>query len=172
MIAALAAGSLWLFFNRNWRLLLLFVLAGVATSGGLYFFFSFREPRMITQITTFSTIIPEYRELIHHIARTLSEPVALLAVAALPVIGRRLRPLRRWGLLLLFSAISFFIAASTDVHAGANLNYFYEFLFSATPLALLSVFHLKANTPQLKVGSVFLAGLLRFYFVLPVLLNF
>src|SRR5262245_3487373 len=142
MIAALAAGSLWLFFNRNWRLLLLFVLAGVATSGGLYFFFSFREPRMITQITTFSTIIPEYRELIHHIARTLSEPVALLAVAALPVIGRRLRPWRRWRLLLLFSAISFFIAASTDVHAGANLNYFYEFLFSATPLAVLSVFHL------------------------------
>jgi hypothetical protein len=168
MIAALAAGSFWLFLNRNWRLLLLFVLAGVTTFGGLYFFFSFREPRMITQMTTFSTIIPEYRELIHHIARTLREPVTLLAVAALPIIGRRLRPWRRWKLLVLFSAISFFIAASTDVHAGGNLNYFYEFLFSATPLAVLGVFHLKANTRKWKAGGVFLAGLIGFYIVLPI----
>ena len=169
MIAALAAGILWLFLNRNWHLLLLFVLAGVTTFGGLYFFFSFREPRMITQMTTFRTIIPEYRELIHHIARILREPVSLLAVAALPMIGRYpLRPWRRWKLLLLFSAISFCIAASTDVQAGGNLNYFYEFLFSATPLAVLSVFHLKANTRKWKAGSVFLAGLIGFYIVLPI----
>jgi hypothetical protein len=45
MIAALAAGSLWLLLKRNWHLLLLFVLAGVATFGGLYFLFSLREPR-------------------------------------------------------------------------------------------------------------------------------
>jgi hypothetical protein len=67
MIAALAAGSLWLFLQRNWRLLLLFLLAGVATFGGLYFLFSLREPRMVAQMTTFKTIIPEYRELVHHI---------------------------------------------------------------------------------------------------------
>src|SRR5215470_19983326 len=97
MIAALAAGILWLFLKRNWRLLLLFVLAGVATSGGLYFFFSLREPRMIEQMTTFRTIIPEYRELINHIARVLKEPVPLLALAALPVIAwYPLRPWRRW----------------------------------------------------------------------------
>ena len=47
MIAALAAGILWLFLKRNWRLLLLFLLGGVATFGGLYFSFSLREPRMI-----------------------------------------------------------------------------------------------------------------------------
>ena len=169
MIAALAAGSLWLLLKRNWRLLVLFLLAGVATFGGLYFFFSLREPRMVAQMTTFRTIIPEYRELIHQIVQILREPVSLLAVAALPMIGRYpLRPWRRWKLLLLFSAISFVIAASTDVHAGGNLNYFYEFLFSATPLAILSVFHLKADTPKRKVGSVFLAGLIGFYIVLPI----
>src|SRR5262249_50959875 len=170
MIAALAAGILWLFLKRNWRLLLLFVLAGVATSGGLYFFFSLREPRMIEQMTTFRTIIPEYRELINHIARVLKEPVPLLALPALPVIAwYPLRPWRRWRLLLLFSAISFCIAASTDVHAGGNFNYFYEFLFSATPLAVLSVFHLKANTRKWKAGGVFLAGLILFYLVLPII---
>jgi len=42
MIAALAAGILWLFLKGNWHLLLLFVLAGVTTFGGLYLFFSFR----------------------------------------------------------------------------------------------------------------------------------
>jgi hypothetical protein len=168
MIAALTAGILWLFLNRNWRLLLLFVLAGVTTFGGLYFFFSFREPRMIEQMTTLSMPIPEYRGLIDHIARTLREPVSLLAVAALAVIGGPLRPWRRWKLLLLFAAISFCIAASTDVQAGGNLNYFYEFLFSATPLAVLSVFHMKANTRKWKAGSVFLAGLIGFYIVLPI----
>src|SRR5262249_10019073 len=39
---------------------------------------------------------------------------------------------------------------------------------SATPLAVLSVFHLKANTRKWKVGSVFLAGLIGFYLVLPI----
>src|SRR5262245_12419827 len=169
MIAALAAGILWLFLKRNWRLLLLFVLAGVATSGGLYFFFSLREPRMIEQMTTLSKTIPEYRGLIDHITRILREPVSLLAVAALPMIGRYpLRPWRRWKLLLLFSAISFCIAVSTDVQAGGNLNYFYEFLFSATPLAVLSVFHMKADSRKWKVGSLFLAGLIGFYIVLPI----
>ena len=166
MIAGLAAGILWLFLNRNWRLLLLFVLAGVATSGGLYFFFLVREPRMIEQMTTFRTIIPDYRGLIYHIARILIEPVSLLAVAAL--IGRYpLRPWRPWKLLLLFSAISFCIAVSTDVHAGGNLNYFYEFLFSVTPLAVFSVFHLKTDPRKWKAGSVCLAGLMGFL-VLPI----
>jgi len=168
MIAALAAGILWLFLKRNWRLLLLFLLGGVATFGGLYFSFSLREPRMIAQMTTLRTTIPEYRDLIHHIARILREPVSLLAVAALPVIGRYpLRPWRRWKLLLLFSAISFCIAAATDMQAGGNVNYFYEFLFSATPLAVLSVFHLKADT-RTKVGNILLAGLIGFYVVLPI----
>lgn len=48
------------------------------------------------------------------------------------------------------------------------MNYFYEFLFSATPLAVLSVFHLKANTRKWKAGSVLLAGLIGFFMVLPV----
>jgi hypothetical protein len=171
MIAAPAAGILWLFLNRNWRLLLLFVLAGLATSGGLYFFFSFREPRMIAQMTALTTIIPDYRGLIYHIARVLGEPVSLLAVAAL--IGQYpLRPWRPWKLLLLFSAISFCIAALTDVQAGGNLNYFYEFLFSATPLAVLSVFYLKADPRKWKAGSVCLAGLIGFYIMLLIVRDF
>jgi hypothetical protein len=52
--------------------------------------------------------------------------------------------------------------------SGGNLNYFYEFLFSATPLAVLSVFHLKASTRSWKAASVFLAGLIGFYVVLPI----
>ena len=168
MVAALAAGMLWLFLKQHWRLLLLFVLAGVATFGGLYFFFAFREPRMIGQMTTLRRIIPEYHGLIGQIVRILREPVLLLAIAALPVISRYpLRPWRRWKLLLLFSAISFCIAAATDMQAGGNVNYFYEFLFSATPLAVLSVFHLKADT-RTKVGNILLAGLIGFYVVLPI----
>jgi len=168
LIAAFAAGVLWLFLQRNWRQLLLFVLAAVTTSGGFYLFFSLREPNMLQQMTTFSTIIPEYRDLIHQISRILKEPLTLLAIAGLPLIGLPLRLWRRWKLLLLFSAVSFCIAASTDVHAGGNLNYFYEFLFSATPLAVLSVFHLKASTRNWKAASVLLAGLIGFYLVLPI----
>ena len=123
---------------------------------------------MIQQMTTFSTIILEYRDLIHQIGQILKEPLTLLAIAGLPLIGLPLRPWRRWKLLLLFSAVSFCIAASTDVHAGGNLNYFYEFLFSATPLAVLSVFHLKASTRNWKAASVLLAGLIGFYVVLPI----
>ena len=169
MLAAVGAGTVWLLLKRNWPLLLQFVLAGAMTFAGFYFFFSLRQPRMLQQITTFSSIIPEYREWIHQIGQTLREPVPLLALAALPMIGRHWQPWRRWKLLLLFSAISFCIAGLTAVHAGANLNYFFEFLFSVIPLAVFAVLHLKLNHRQWKTCSVFLAGLIGFYIVLPIL---
>jgi hypothetical protein len=168
MVAALVAGIVWLVLKRYWHLLLVFIMAGITTSGTFYLFFSLREPRMIQQMTTFSTIIPEYRDLIHQIGQILKEPLTLLAIAGLPLIGLPLRPWRRWKLLLLFSAVSFCIAALTALHSGANLNYFYEFLFSVTPLAVLGVLHLKANSREWTACSVLLAGVIGFYIVLPI----
>ena len=66
MVAALAAGIVWLVLKRYWHLLFVFIMAGITTSGAFYLFFSLREPRMIQQMTTFSTIyivLPIVRDL-------------------------------------------------------------------------------------------------------------
>jgi hypothetical protein len=78
--------------------------------------------------------VPGLLQLIHHV---ISEPVVLLA--ALAISPAAWRAGSRWGLLTLFALMSFSIAALTDLQAGGNVNYFFEFLLATVPAAVLGV---------------------------------
>lgn len=140
MVAALAAGIIWLLVRRLWMDLARFTIAGCVASAGLYLLWAVREPRMVAQILSLRIGHVDVAGEIASLHTVFTEPVVLLAIAAIPLFVRRISP--RWGLLILFIAISFAIAGITDLHPGANINYFYEALFAAVPAAVLGVWRL------------------------------
>jgi hypothetical protein len=128
LVAALAAGFLWLLFYRRSRGLGAFAAAGALSSLGLYLVFWAREPRMLSQITALSPGIKDLPGASRLTFRAIREPVSLLSLLALPPIASRFSP--RWALLFLFALISFVIAGLTELQAGANINYFFEALLA------------------------------------------
>jgi hypothetical protein len=155
-VAALAAGLLWLAASRRWTALAVFALGGALTSIGIYAFFVLREPRMLDNVLALRKPIVDYAGLGSIIRRTVAEPVALLGLATLPFLPRRLRG--RWGLVVSFVFISSCIAAITDLQAGGNVNYFFEALFGLVPLAAFAI--LKLRRRNYAVAGLFLSGLL------------
>jgi hypothetical protein len=161
-VAALVAGSLWLLLRRRWKDLTIFVAAGTSISAGLYLLFWLREPRMLSQITAVAPGIPDLFGCVTLFVSAIREPVALLALPALPLVILRRWP--RWELLLLFVLLSFGIAALTDIQAGGNINYFYEGLFALTPLSVLGAFRLIVWSRQRTAIALFLTGLILVHF--------
>ncbi len=164
-VAPLAAGSLWLLLRRQWKDLAVFLGAGALTSVGLYLFFWLLEPRMISQMLALAPGIKDVRGCAKLALDAISEPIVLLALPALPLILSRAWP--RWTLLLLFTSISFALGALTDVQAGGNINYFFEFLFALTPLAVLGIYTLIAWSGRYSGLALFLAALILIELVLP-----
>jgi len=155
-VAALAAGLLWLAINRRWKSLASFALGGALTSIGIYLFFVLREPRMLDGVLSLGKPITDITGLADSIHRVLAEPAALLGLAALPFLPWRSRG--KWTLVVGFAAISFCIAAITDLQVGGNINYFYEAMFGLVPLAAFAILQLRR--PNYVVAGLFLAGLL------------
>ena len=87
----------------------------------------------------------------------VTEPVGLLALAALPAVPLRRGP--RWMLLLLFVLTSLVFAALADVHAGGNINYFFEALFAMTALAVWGAMRLCTWSRRNAGLALFLTGL-------------
>jgi hypothetical protein len=91
----------------------------------------------------------------------VSEPVALLALAAFPAVLLRWGP--RWTLLQLFLLTSLILSALVGVQAGGNINYFFEALFAMTVLAVWGVMRLCAWTGRNTGLALFLTGLTLSY---------
>lgn len=163
-VTSLLAGSLWLLFRKKFADLGLFAGAAILSSVGLYFFFWLREPRMLAQILALSPGIPEYAGLVRNFLDALETPVILLALPGLPSLIKRADP--RWMLVVLFVAISFAIATATGLQAGANINYYFEWLLALVPLATLGTLQLldwsRTNTGM----AIFLGGLVLTQFLL------
>ena len=156
-LAPLVAGSLWLLLRKEWKGLGIFVAAGALASIGLYVFFWLREPRMVPQILSLFPPVRDVVGCLKLILKALGEPVALLALIAVPFVILRAWP--RWQLLLLFVSVSFLIAAVTDLQVGGNVNYFFEGLFALTPLAVFGSFRLIAWSRR-RGGLTLLAAVL------------
>jgi hypothetical protein len=137
MVAALAAGAIWLLVRRSWANLARFAITGCLASAGLYLLWSVREPRMVAQILSLRIGVVDVRGAIAILQTVLTEPTVLLAIAAIPPSVQRISS--RWGLLILFAVISFTVATVTDLHPGGNINYFYEALFATVPAAVLGI---------------------------------
>jgi hypothetical protein len=144
-VAALVAGMLCLLARRRWRDVVVFLLAGLGTTGGLYLLFQLREPRMLTQILALGPkVVTDFGGTLDLARQVAVEPVLLLALAGLLLVVRR--RLSAWALPVVFMLVSFGIGALTAVQAGANVNYFFEGLFAATPLATFAFLQLVAES--------------------------
>lgn len=144
-VAALVAGALWLSARRRWREAAVFLLAGLGTTGGLYLLFQLREPRMLAQILALGPkVVTDLGGTLDLARQVVVEPVFLLAVAGLLLAVKRRRG--EWALPVGFMLVSLGIGALTAVQAGANVNYFFEGLFAATPLATYAFLQLVAET--------------------------
>ena len=163
LVTALVAGFLWLLFRKRWRELAVFTAAGTLSSAGLYLFFWAREPRMLSQMTAIVPGIKDLPGLLKLSFKAIREPVALLALLALPPVGSRFG--QRWTLLFLFALISFVIAELAAIQAGANINYFFEALLSLVPAAVLGILRL-IHWARQRIGvAAFLSAVILFHFL-------
>ena len=94
----------------------MFVTAAATTSAGLYLFFGLREPRMAAQMLALRAPNWDVLGCLVLLLHVVSEPVALLALAAIPAV--LVRRGQRWTLLLLFLLTSLILAALVGVQAG------------------------------------------------------
>ena len=169
LVAAMAAGFLWLLFRKRWRESAAFAVAAALSSLGLYLFFWVHEPRMFSQMTALSPGTKDLRGWFTLTFRAVREPVFLLALLALPPVASPRSP--RWTLLFLFALISFVIAALTELQAGGNINYFFEALLALVPAAVLGILRLIHWTRQDVRISALLSAIVLFYFLPPVALD-
>jgi len=119
---------------------------------------------MIAQMLALRVPIRDILGDLRLLLRAASEPVALLALAALPAVLMRRRP--RWMLLLLFALTSLVFSALADVQAGGNINYFFEALMVMTPLAVWGAMRLCTWSPWNAGRALFLTGLFLVYLLL------
>ena len=167
-VAAAVSGTLWLLIRRRWQQLGTFVIATTLTSVGLYLGLWAWQHRMFGELMAMSPGIYEVRGYFRVVLKAMSEPVVLLAVTAVSAVFSNLTS--RWGLLTLYISVSFSVAAVTDLQAGGNTNYFYEFLFALIPAAVLGGHRLlTAARSRIDVGLIATA-LVAFNF-LPVFIR-
>ena len=162
-LAALLTGSLWLLLQRKWKEFAIFTAAAALSSGGLYFLFWLREPRMLAQMLALSPGIPDVLGCLKLVLQALRTPVFLLSLVALPVVVSRMWP--RWMLLVLFVLISFGISGLAAVQAGGNVNYFFEGLLAMVPFAVLGTRYLLAWTRTSTGLASFLAAVILIAFL-------
>jgi hypothetical protein len=134
-VAAALSGTLWLLIRRRWQQLGIFAIAATLTSAGLYFGFWAWEHRMFGELMAMSPGIYDVHGYFGVILQVMREPVVLLAVMAVSTVFSHLTS--RGALLILYISASFSVAAVSDLQAGGNTNYFYEFLFALIPAAVL-----------------------------------
>jgi hypothetical protein len=161
-VAALAAGSLWLLLRKQWRNLAIFLGTGVLTSIGLYLVLGLLEPHMFSQMLTLAPGIRDVRGCVKLAFDAIKEPTVLLALLPLPLVVLRRWP--RWMLLLLYVCLSFAIGGLTDIQAGGSINYFFEFFFALTPLAVFGIYELIAWSRPYSGVAVFTTALFLIHF--------
>lgn len=137
LMAAFAAGLLWLLARRDYRRARRFACGAAAATGIIFWWFWRTEPRMFTQMLALRPLAPDLSGALDVIREASTQPVLLLALASLPWVLTR--ALHRWSLALVFLGVSLAIAAATSLHPGGNINYFFEGLWGAVPLATLAV---------------------------------
>jgi len=118
---------------------------------------------MITQMLALRVPVRDISGCLRLFAHAFTEPVVLLASAALPAV--LMRRLQRWMLLLLFVSTSLVFSALADFQAGGNINYFFEALFAVTPLAAWGAMRLCAWSRRNAELALFLSGLIMAYLI-------
>jgi hypothetical protein len=146
-VAVLVAGALWLILQRRWRDVAAFAGAGAVTGGSGYLFFALLEPYMLENFRALQPVLPHPRGVIRLGARSVAEPVFLLAVAA---------------------AISGAVATVAAVQVGANVNYYFEMLLLSAPVAAWGLLtYARADSTHARFYATLLCGVLVLSLAIP-----
>jgi hypothetical protein len=165
-VAVLVAGALWLILQRRWRDVAAFAGAGAVTGGSGYLFFALLEPYMLENFRALQPVLPHPRGVIRLGARSVAEPVFLLAVAAALVTGRSMTS--RLGLVALSAAISGAVATVAAVQVGANVNYYFEMLLLSAPVAAWGLLtYARADSTHARFYATLLCGVLVLSLAIP-----
>jgi len=164
LVAGLAAGSVWLLAQRRWRDLAEFAALGTISSAGLYLLFFAREPRMLSQMLALSPGVVDVSGWLKLIRQAGSEVVVPLAILGLSSVAFRGS---RWALVAAFAAISSVLAGLLELQAGGNVNYFFEALFAAVPLAVLGMIRFIALGRRQEIIAVGGTAIFLVLFCLP-----
>ncbi|SLM48114.1 membrane protein of unknown function [Nitrospira japonica] len=139
-VAAALAGAGWLLVQGRWREVVRFVGFFAVSSLGLYLLYSLREPGMMSQMLALSPGIRNVAGNVAIMKKVAGELVILLSLVGLASVEWHASA--RETLLALYLATTFVVAAVTAVHAGADINYYWETFFAAVPFAVLGVLRL------------------------------
>jgi hypothetical protein len=167
-VAALGAGLLWLALRRKWRDVVTFGGAGAVGSVGVYGAFALLEPRMLEHILTLGRPVYDPVGLLVILVHLAFQPLLMLAMCGLGPLFPRLAVRPRWQLALLYVICSFGTAFISAAQAGANYNYFYEFLFAFIPFAALGALRLLGVARVRPIPAALLAGLAVLLFLVQV----
>src|SRR5262249_40798543 len=160
---------LWLLAQKRWKDFVRFAVLGCLFSAGPYLLYSLREPRMLEQIFALS---PGIRNVTGNLGLMDKAVLELLILFALP--GSASIQWRTWSketLVVLFAATSFAVAGLTDMHAGGNINYYFELFFAVVPIAVLGVFRLMELARRTLVLGLALTSVLVIHSLAPALLT-
>lgn len=164
MVAAAVGSLLWLVLQGRRRQAAAFLIGLAAFLLGATLWMMRSEPRMIEQMLAMSPPILEFKGYWQIIKRVIKEPQVWLAASSLAFV--RLRGARL--LLFLFAMASLAVALVTEMQAGGNINYFYEFLFAMAPFAGYGAVRMIRGCHEQPVLACFTAALLALACILPV----
>ena len=165
LIAAGLSGLLWLLGSRRVRDAMQFALGGLVTGAGIYLLFYWREPLLPAHLFALITSRKDLHGWLWVMVAVATEPIVLLAVSALPVVLRWPGAGRR--LLVLYAGVSLLVGAWSALHPGANVNYLFETVFVAVPLAGAAAPRLLRLPGRALVPQLLLAALVAVFLVKP-----
>jgi len=168
-VAAALAGAGWLLVQRRWRDLTRFIAFFATSSLGLFLLYSLREPGMTSQMLALSPGIRNIAGNVVSMKTVAGELVILLSLVGLASVEWRASA--KETLLALYLATSFMVAAVTAIHAGADINYYWETLFASVPFAVLGVLRLMELAERRTALGPVLTVFLFIHSLLPVAMS-
>ena len=154
-IVASAAVFIWLLMSRSFKNAAIWVATVFVTLLVGFGIAWWREPSMLEHLSALTDSVVEYREAARFLMWAVSQPMIPFTAFG---VGLALST-RRKDLLLVsaFCTLSWVIAAATILHAGGNINYFWEPLLSSSILAACALREIDGRSGLPKTASALIA---------------
>jgi hypothetical protein len=154
-IAASAAVFIWLLVSRSFKSAAIWFATVCMTLLVGFGIAWWREPIIVEHLSGLADPAIEYREAFRFLGWALSQPVIPFSAfgAVLALSTRRNEVL----LVLTFCILSWLIAATTILHAGGNINYFWEALLGSSILAAYALREIDGREGLPRTASMLIA---------------